>query len=127
MISRPVLDAAEQVGLEMQRLLDERKKLRIDRPDWLNVTLKARLGQLREIARATEVDRHELNARLRSLLEKVIVDWPSDRLILHWKHGGQSIVPALLAPLRMVSNPRRSDRPRLGPGKAPLPLPVVER
>ena len=126
-ISRPTLDALEQVNREMQQLLDERKKLRIDRPRWLDVTLQARLEKLREIARALEVDRHELNNRLRSLLEKVVVDWEQDRLILHWKHGGHSHVPALIAPLRMVTNPRRSDRPRLGPGRAPLPLPVVAR
>ncbi len=126
-ISRPTLDAIEQVECEIQQLLDERKKLRFDRPRWLDVTLQARLGHLREVARAEVVDRHELNNRLRSLLEKVVIDWQQDRLVLYWKHGGQSFVPALIAPLRMVTNPRRSDRPRLGPGRTPQLLPVAAR
>jgi hypothetical protein len=67
-ISRPTLDAIEHVEREMQQLLDERKRLRIDRPRWLDVTLQARLGNLREVARAEFVDRHELNNPLRSLL-----------------------------------------------------------
>jgi hypothetical protein len=73
------------------------------------------------------VDRQELNNRLRSLLEKVVIDWQQDRLVLYWKHGGQSFVPALIAPLRMATDPRRSDRPRLGPGRTPQPLPVAAR
>jgi DNA invertase Pin-like site-specific DNA recombinase len=126
-ISRPTLAAVDQVDREMQQLLDERKKLRIDRPRWLDVTLEARLAKLRETARAPVIDRHELNNRLRSMLEQVVVDWLQERLVLHWKHGGQSTVPALITPLRMVNNPRRSDRPRLGPGRAPPPLPSADR
>jgi hypothetical protein len=126
-ISRPTVAAIEQVGREMKQLLDERKRLRIDRPRWLDVTLQARLAKLREIAQTPVLDRHRLNGHLRSLLEKVVVDWPQDRLVLHWKHGGRSYLPALIAPLRMVCNPRRSDRPRLGPGRVLSPLPVVDR
>jgi DNA invertase Pin-like site-specific DNA recombinase len=126
-INRPSLANAERVEAEMQQLLDERKALRIDRPRWLDVTLAARLAKLREAARAIDVDRHALNTILRSLLVRVVVDWEHDRLMLHWKHGGQSVVPVLITPLRVVSNRRRSDRPRLGPGRVPAPLPVSER
>ena len=126
-INRPSLANAERVEAEMQQLLDERKTLRIDRPRWLDVTLAARLAKLREVARAIDVDRHALNTILRSLLVRVVVDWENDRLALHWKHGGQSIVPILITPLRVVSNRRRSDRPRLGPGRMPTPLPVFDR
>lgn len=126
-INRPSLANAERVEAEIGQLLDERKALRIDRPRWLDVTLAARLAKLREVARAMDVDRHALNTILRSLLVRVVVDWEHDRLVLHWKHGGQCMVPVLITPLRVVSNRRRSDRPRLGPGRMPAPLPVSER
>jgi hypothetical protein len=41
----------------------------------LDVTLQARLARLRDIARAPVVDRHELNSRLRSLIETIVIDW----------------------------------------------------
>lgn len=125
--SRPIRDVAQQTVTEMERLLDERKKLRIDRPRWLDVVLQPRLARLGEIARADDVDRHGLNIALRGLLERVIVDWPNDRLVLDWKHGGQSTIAMSFAPQRLVSNPRRSDKLRLGPGKEPVPLPNVAR
>jgi DNA invertase Pin-like site-specific DNA recombinase len=126
-INRPTRDALHQTRTEMEQLIDERKKLRIDRPRWLDVTLQPRLERLRDMAHADVLDRHAFNSALRAMFDKIVVDWPQDRFVLHWKHGGQSVVPASFAPLRIVSNPRRSDRPRLGPGREPPPLPDVAR
>jgi DNA invertase Pin-like site-specific DNA recombinase len=126
-ISRPTRDALRQTEVEMEDLQDERKKLRIDRPRWLDVTLRPRLERLREMAHADVVDRHALNVALRSVLDKIVIDWPQDRLVLYWNHGGQSVIQTSFAPQRMVSNPRRSDRPRVGPGRELPPLPQVKR
>jgi DNA invertase Pin-like site-specific DNA recombinase len=126
-ISRPTRDALRHTKAETEQLLDERKKLRIDRPRWLDVTLRPRLERLREIAHADIIDRHALNAAFRSVFDRIIVDWPQDRIVLNWSHGGQSVVPASFAPLRLVSMPRRSERPRLGPGRELPALPVVKR
>jgi hypothetical protein len=125
--SRPALAASGSVDDEIARLLDDRKRLRIDRPRWLDVTLSVKLDKLRSVAKATVVDRHELHSVLRSLVTKVVVDWERNQLVFHWKHGGESAVRVAMKPQRDVENPRRSDRSRFKPGeRAPL-LPEVKR
>lgn len=82
----------QSVETEIGRRLAQRKRLRIDRPKWLDLTLSARLDKLRATATATVVDRVELHSILRSLLTKVVVDWEHEQLVFHWKHGGESAV-----------------------------------
>lgn len=94
--------------------------MRIDRPRWLDLTLSSRLEKLRYMAKATDLDRMELHSMFRSLFTKVVIDWQHDRLIFHWKHGGESVVQAAMKPLRQVENVRRADRPRFKPGELPL-------
>ena len=118
---------AEQIRSEMDVLFRERKSLRIDRPKWLYLTLQPRLARLREIALSDPLDRHGLNTQLKSLIDRIVVDWPRGQLVVQWKHGGESRIPVLIQPLRTVCNPRRSDRPRLGPGRQPFPLPEPGR
>jgi hypothetical protein len=115
------------VDAEIDKLLSERKRLRIDRPKWLDVTLAARLDKLRVVATATILDRRELHAIFRSLFIKVVIDWENNRLLIHWQHGGESSVPANMKPLRTVANVRRADRPRYQPGEMAMPLPEVAR
>jgi len=124
---RPALEVRETVEKEIQQLLDERKRMRVDRPKWLDITLSARLTKLATVAKATIVDRQELHAILQSLLVRVIVDWERDRLVLHWKHGGESTVAVAMRPLRRVANVRRADRPRYQPGELAVPLPEAKR
>jgi DNA invertase Pin-like site-specific DNA recombinase len=124
---RPVLAAREDVDKEIVALLNERKRLRIDRPKWLDVTLSARLDKLRAAANGTIVDREELHQILRSLLVKVVIDCEHDQLIFHWKHGGESAVLVATRPQRKVENPRRANRPRYMPGENAPALPVVVR
>jgi DNA invertase Pin-like site-specific DNA recombinase len=124
---RPVLTVRDNVDREIAALLNERKRLRIDRPKWLDVTLSARLDKLRAAAKATVVDREELHQILRSLLLKVVIDWEHDQLVFHWKHGGESAVLVATWPQRKVENPRRANRPRYMPGENAPPLPVVAR
>ena len=124
---RPVIDARDSVDAEIERLLAERKRLRIDRPKWLDVTLAVRLDKLRAVATAKEVNRQELHTILRALFIKVVVDWRNEQLVFHWQHGGESSVRASMKPQRQVANARRADRPRFQPGQLAQPLPVVAR
>jgi DNA invertase Pin-like site-specific DNA recombinase len=125
--SRPVQAASVSVEAEINQLLDERKRMRIDRPRWLDITLSARLDKLCVEAKATIVDRVDLHRLFQSLFAKVVIDWEHDRLIIHWKHGGQSFVRASMKPLREVANMRRADRPRYQPGQMGPRLPPVAR
>jgi hypothetical protein len=125
--SRPVRAAAVSVETEIDQLLDERKRMRIDRPRWLDITLSARLDKLRAEVKASIVDRVGLHLMFQSLFEKVVIDWEHDQLIFHWKHGGQSFVRAAMKPLREVENMRRADRPRYQPGQMGPRLPLVAR
>ena len=124
---RPVAGARTSVDTEIERLLAERKRLRIDRPKWQDVTLSARLEKLRAAATAHEINRQELHAVLRSLFTKVVVDWEHERLIFTWQHGGESAVAASMSPQRAVRNVRRADRPRFQPRQTAPALPVVAR
>jgi DNA invertase Pin-like site-specific DNA recombinase len=124
---RPLVAARDNVVAEIDALMAERKRLRIDRPKWLDVTLAARLDKLQTVATASIVDRHELHALFRSLFTKVVVDWEYERLVFHWQHGGDSNVRAMMNPQRVVANVRRADRLRFQPGEMAVSLPVVER
>jgi len=126
-MSRPVLEARQAAEGEIEKLLADRKRLRIDRPKWLDVTLSKRLDKLRMVAKATMLDRVELHSILKSLFVKVIIDWQQDRLRFVWKHGGESLVKVNMKPQRKVANRRRADRPRYKPGEAAPALPIVQR
>jgi hypothetical protein len=125
--SRPVLEARHAVEAQIESLLMERKRLRIDRPRWLDVTLAMRLEKLRIIAKAKPLNRVELHLMLKALVVKVVIDWEQSRLRLVWKHGGESFVKVDMKPQRLVANKRRADRPRYLPGETAPALPVVAR
>jgi DNA invertase Pin-like site-specific DNA recombinase len=125
--SRPIRAAAENVEREIGQLLEERKRMRIDRPRWLDLTLSSRLEKVRYIAKAAVLDRAELHSIFESLFTKVVIDWQRESLIFHWKHGGESSVRASMKPLREVENVRRADRPRFEPGEMGPRLPPMER
>lgn len=126
-MSRPVLEARQAVESEIENLLADRQRLRIDRPKWLDVTLSKRLEKLRMVAKAPVVDRAELHSMLKSLFVKVIIDWQNNRLRIVWKHGGESFVKVDMRPQRKVANKRRADRPRYQPGEMAPALPVAAR
>jgi DNA invertase Pin-like site-specific DNA recombinase len=124
---RPVLEARHAVDAEIEQLLANRKRLRVDRPKWLDVTLSKRLEKLRQVAKAPQVDRMELHSIFVALFVKVVIDWEHEQLTFHWKHGGTSSVKVAMKPLREVANRRRSDRPRYKPGETAPALPVSPR
>jgi len=124
---RPVVAARQTVEDEIETLLTQRRRLRIDRPKWLDVTLSRRLEKLLAVATAIPLDRKELHAVFRSLFVKVVIDWENDRLMFHWQHGAESKVHVNMKPQRVVANVRRADRQRFQPGQVALPLPVVAR
>ena len=126
-MSRPVLEARHAVEAEIEKLLADRKRLTVDRPRWLDVTLSKRLERLRMVAKAPALDRVELHAILKSLFVKVVIDWQQNQLRIVWKHGGESIVKVAMKPMRKVANKRRADRPRYQPGQMAPALPLVPR
>lgn len=75
---------------EMERLLAERYRLRADRNYWSDATLKLKLESLQAAVSADPRDIARINLVLRSLLSKVVIDWENDRLVLHWRHGGET-------------------------------------
>ena len=76
----------------MEHLQEERYRLRADRNYWSDATLKLKLESLRAAVAAEPRDVARINNALRSLLFKVVVDWENDRLVLHWRHGGETFV-----------------------------------
>ena len=87
---RPVRGWVDEARAEMERLLEERYRLRADRSYWEDATLKLKLEVLATAVAAEPRDIGRINTALRSLLVKVIVDWPNERLVLHWRHGGET-------------------------------------
>jgi len=70
--SRPVLAAIQKVDGEIHYLLEERRRMRVDPPRWLDLTLTTKLDRLRAVAKASVLDRHEFHSILRSLFSKVV-------------------------------------------------------
>jgi DNA invertase Pin-like site-specific DNA recombinase len=126
-MSRPVVAARRSVEDDIERLLADRKRLRIDRPQWLDVTLSRKLERLHTVAKMRVLDRPELHAIFKSLFVKVIIDWQNSRLRFVWKHGGESFVKVDMKPQRTVANRRRANRPRYQPGEMAPELPEVPR
>ena len=83
--------AAKTQG-EIDRLLEERYRLRADRNYWTDATLKLKLEALRSAVAAKPRDLARINLALRSLLVKVVVDWENAQLVLHWRHGGETTI-----------------------------------
>jgi len=90
MNSRPGRTWAHETGEEIERLRAERYRLRADRNYWQDATLNLKLEELRAAATTEPRDLARINDALRALLVKVVINWENARLILHWRHGGQS-------------------------------------
>lgn len=50
--------------------------------------LKGRAAKLKEALGADKLDRAAVNVALRMMLSKVVVEYPTAELVLHWKHDG---------------------------------------
>ena len=75
---------------EIDRLLAERYRLRLERNYWRDATLDHKLEALAQAVAAQPRELALVNERLRALLTKVVVDWERNRLELHWRHGAVS-------------------------------------
>ena len=80
----------EETEAEMDGLIAERCRLRLDRNYWEDATLNLKLEALRAAVQAEPRDLARVNDRLRALLVKVVIDWEKGRVVCHWRHGGQS-------------------------------------
>jgi len=89
---------------EKNALLAERRALKAPTPRWQDAIVQARLHTLSAAAQPV-MDPAKLNAALRALLTRVVVDWERDCLTLHWKHGGESNVPYDPGALRQRCGP----------------------
>ena len=52
--------------------------------------LKRRAAQLKEALQAESLDRAAINVALRTLLSKVVVEYETAELVLHWRHDGET-------------------------------------
>lgn len=91
---------AADTEAEMEALLEQRYRLRLDRSYWQDATLRLKLEALRNAVLAVPRDLARVNERLRLLLNKVVVDWENAELVLHWRHGEQSRTPFYRGRLR---------------------------
>ena len=78
---------------EIDALLAERYRLRLDRNYWQDATLRLKLEALRNSVLAHPRELSRVNEKLRLLLSKVVVDWENEQLVMHWRHGGCSQTP----------------------------------
>jgi len=88
--SRPGRTWSQDTEAEMEQLQAERYRLRLDRNYWEDATLSLKLEALRTAVLAEPRDLARVNEKLRALLLKVVIDWESSRVVLHWRHGGHS-------------------------------------
>jgi len=108
------LSVIAEVEAEEQALVAERRRMRPGTAGWLDVTLRARLEQLRALALSEPLDPPLVNAALKSLLTQVVVDWPRSVLVLTWRHGGRSEIGVEMTRRRALS--RKHQEPlSLGP------------
>lgn len=56
------------------------------------------------------LDRRRLNVALRRLLSAVLIDWPNSRLVLQWRHGGETYEPFVT---RRLPGTKRNPTPPL--------------
>lgn len=124
-IGRTGRNWAVDTKLEMDRLLAERYRLRADRSYWEDATLKLKLDALRTAVGAEPRDLARINQVLLSLLLKVVVDWPNEQLVLHWRHGGVSVAGfwrrRQKGTVRNVTTPGHARRQPLMLPRSPLP------
>lgn len=123
-LSRAGRTWAKDTAHEIDCILAERYRLRADRNYWQDATLNIKLEELRTAAVAQPRDLVRLNAALRALLVKVVVDWENERLILYWRHAGQSYVYIWIRRLRgktrNLTPPDRKEQTNLSATPAAL-------
>lgn len=73
---------------EIEQLLSDRKRLRIDRPKWLGITLSKKLEKLRMVAKAPVLDRLEFHAIFKSRLITAWTQFHTHGLIGHRQRCG---------------------------------------
>lgn len=60
--------------------------------------LKARLNDYVTASSADPIDKGKINAALRRVLNRVVIDYRKNALCLEWVHGGQTILPGFIPP-----------------------------
>lgn len=71
----------ERVNADLERLLKQAGESD-------SRVLKRRAAHLKEALKTSPMDRAAVNVMLRTMLSKVVVEYPTAELVLHWKHDG---------------------------------------
>jgi hypothetical protein len=81
-----------EIDAELDDLVRERSTLRVTEPSLAHLHLDRRLSELQRAARSFDIDRRGMNVAMRALFASIEVDYPRNKLILEWHHGGKTNV-----------------------------------
>ncbi|MDW9931993.1 recombinase family protein [Sinorhizobium meliloti] len=95
--SRALLDRLRDMENERDRIARQLADIEIRVADTLTNRIRKTTTELVDATEAEEADVPRINATMRQLFERVIVDWRDGRLFFHWKHAPEEITGIMYA------------------------------
>lgn len=96
-------DGAEMLRRHAEEVQAGRRDSSLTIDSYEQKLIGARVEGLIEAMVAKPFDRKQVNRQLRSLMKRVVVDYPNERLVFEWAYGGQTSISYL-----DVKQPERS-------------------
>ncbi|GAB5505976.1 MAG: recombinase family protein [Rhizobiaceae bacterium] len=90
--SEAVRERLAKEEAQLARLREQERDLAALKISRNVVSRSARLAELRLLSDAAELDRAAVNAVLRQVFQRVVVQWDLNALDFHWQHGGHTRV-----------------------------------